>query len=104
MTKVYCVHVYKHLLVTLRCFSSLSQGDMNVIAVEWKKGAYPLNYLQAVANTRLVSRMVAHFLQQMKSTRGLDMSQVHIIGHSLGAHIAGYIGEEVSHISRISGI
>lgn len=28
----------------------------------------------------------------------------HILGHSLGAHIAGYAGERVQYVGRITGI
>jgi hypothetical protein len=38
----------------------------------------------------------------MKTQYNVTGSQVHIIGHSLGAHIAGYAGERV-HIARITG-
>ena len=34
---------------------------------------------------------------------GLKLSDIHIIGHSLGAHIAGYAGQRVPGIARISG-
>ena len=34
---------------------------------------------------------------------GVLADQVHIIGHSLGAHIAGYAGEKIAGLGRITG-
>ena len=44
---------------------------------------------QATANTRLVGAMGAHFLKFLHDSFGLDLFKVHMIGHSLGAHLAG---------------
>ena len=45
--------------------------------------------LQATANTRLVGTMGAHFLKFLHETFHLDLYHVHMIGHSLGAHVSG---------------
>lgn len=43
------------------------------------------------------------FLQFLVQTTNLNQYKVHCIGHSLGAHICGYMGKEVGKIFRISG-
>lgn len=43
----------------------LNRGDWNVIAVDWMLGASP-PYTQAVANTRLVGSIIAHFIQTIQ--------------------------------------
>ena len=75
---------------------------MNVIVVAWENGAtFP--YSQAVANTRLVGAQLAALVDTMVQGRGVDVAKVHIIGHSLGAHIAGYVGAMTPGLGRISG-
>ena len=41
--------------------------------------------------SRLVGLEVARLVEVLR----LDPAKVHIIGHSLGAHIAGYAGERI---------
>ena len=71
-------------------------------------------YSQAAANTRLVGLEVARLVNVLVDQHGTDplqvkvscdvtkppYGQVHIIGHSLGAHIAGYAGERITNLGR----
>lgn len=77
--------------------------DMNVIVVDWAGGSLPL-YTQATANTRLVGLELAYFINFLVKNYNLDPKQVHLIGHSLGAHTAGYAGALVSGLGRITGL
>jgi alpha-beta hydrolase superfamily lysophospholipase len=77
--------------------------DYYVITVDWSKGAEELNYFQAVADTRLVGAEIARLLNAVKEVAHIMPGSVHIIGHSLGAHIAGYVGKIIPGISRITG-
>ncbi|XP_060083640.1 inactive pancreatic lipase-related protein 1-like [Ylistrum balloti] len=79
-------------------------NDVNVIAVNWKRGAGHNLYYQSAANTRIIAAMISKFLLRLQYELGYSMEKVHIIGHSLGAQMAGYIGTEVKGIGRISGI
>ncbi|KAK7116823.1 pancreatic lipase-related protein 2-like [Littorina saxatilis] len=62
----------------------------NVIFVDWENGAKGPDYYRATANTRVVGAQVATLIK----TLGVDPAIVHLIGHSLGAHVAGYAGEK----------
>ena len=75
---------------------------MNVIVVDWQKGA-ALPYGQATANTRLVGAQIAQLVQKLMNATGAAADSFHIIGHSLGAHVAGYAGERIPHLGRITG-
>ena len=78
------------------------QDDMNVIVVDWQKGA-ALPYGQATANTRVVGAQIAQLANQLMNITGATPDTFHIIGHSLGAHVAGYAGARIHDLGRISG-
>ncbi|PSN55090.1 hypothetical protein C0J52_01899, partial [Blattella germanica] len=67
--------------------SLLDLEDVNIITVDWEKGASGPSYAQAVANTELVGRQVGLLLMDMLSL-GIKPAEIHMIGFSLGAHIA----------------
>ncbi|XP_014274569.1 pancreatic lipase-related protein 2 [Halyomorpha halys] len=69
----------------------LNISDVNVIVIGWQGGSSP-PYTQAVANIRLVGTMAAHLLHALNRDLGVKTEFCHSIGHSLGAHLSGYIG------------
>ena len=80
----------------------VEQDDVNVILIDWSKGnGFP--YTQATANTQVVGAEVALLIKHMMQKYRSKASDFHVIGHSLGAHIAGYVGQGVPGLGRISG-
>lgn len=63
-----------------------------LVSVDWSKGASGLLYPKNVANCQLTGREIGYLLYRLNSERGLDLGKVHLIGFSLGAHIAGLAG------------
>ena len=84
----------------------LKRGDFNVIGVYWPGGA-TTGYFQAAGNTRLVGAQVAYLIEKLRRYRRLPYHRVHIIGFSLGAHVAGFAGRRIREkgnlIGRITG-
>ena len=63
-----------------------SKNGANIIIVDWSKGAYhPKNYPKAVGNTRLIGRQIALFSKNLISKKFVHSSDIHLVGHSLGA-------------------
>ncbi|XP_076811941.1 pancreatic triacylglycerol lipase-like [Clavelina lepadiformis] len=81
----------------------LDAEDVNIIVVNWEKGANPkFDYGQACANTRVVGAQLALLMEKLETYTGALPRNFHIMGHSLGAHIAGYAGERLSRLGRIT--
>ena len=81
----------------------LSVDDVNVIAVDWSNGN-GLPYTQATANTQIVGAEIAKLVNTFINTMGVNAADVHLIGHSLGAHISGYAGSRIKGLGRITGL
>ena len=82
----------------------LKYENSNVIVVDWSKGNR-LPYTQATANAQIVGIDIAILVNSFIRKGVLIADNVHIIGHSLGAHVAGYAGERITpKVGRISGL
>lgn len=75
-----------------------------MICVDWEAGATLPNYVRAAANTRLIGKQLAFLMQNLQKHKALDLSRVHIIGFSLGAHVSGFAGSELQGLRRITGL
>lgn len=69
----------------------LSKGDYNIIAIDWSDLCLPPFYNSAADNAQLVGYYISEMIEFL-ITNGADISLFHIIGHSLGAHVAGFTG------------
>ena len=69
---------------------------------DWSKGnGFP--YEKATANTQVVGAEIALFIQYLIAEHGAKAADFHVIGHSLGGQTAGYAGERVKGLGRITG-
>lgn len=84
----------------------LQKGDFNVIAVDWGKGANTINYETARQRIKDVSDVGAAFIDFMANQAGAPVSNIQIVGHSLGGHTSGLIGKKVKagRIPKIVGL
>ncbi|XP_051871220.1 lipase member H-like [Pristis pectinata] len=71
----------------------LRVDDINLIIVDWNRGATTINYSAAVANTKRVAEILKPVINYMLSNGG-SLRLIHLIGVSLGAHIAGFVGSK----------
>lgn len=71
--------------------TTTSRCNKNVIGIDWSNGAGK-DYRQAAADTILVGSMIAEFLRKLTKIWSITMDRIVCIGHSLGAHICGYVG------------
>lgn len=97
---MYIIFLYKTISYTnLSCYyydyyyvyfvsAYLDKGGVNVLVVDWKQLAVVPCYPTATLNTGQVGRCVGEMLSSLTSVHGPDT--LHLIGFSLGAHIAAY--------------
>ncbi|KAL9866911.1 lipase member I [Geothlypis trichas] len=82
----------------------LSSEDINLIIVDWNRGATTVNYITAVENCRKVAEILKYYVDQML-VGGASLDSLYIIGVSLGAHIAGFVGQKYNgKLGRITGL
>ncbi|XP_050310321.1 pancreatic lipase-related protein 2-like isoform X2 [Anthonomus grandis grandis] len=85
----------------------LKMYQCNVVLMDWKMGARGPYYASAAANTELVGRELGMLLVNMVEN-GLYSTNIHLIGFSLGAHVAGTASEPLKQkghmIGRITGL
>ncbi|XP_030324178.1 endothelial lipase-like [Calypte anna] len=80
------------------------EKDANVVVVDWLPLAHQL-YTDAVNNTQVVGRNIARLLDWLQENQHFQLENVHLIGYSLGAHVAGFAGNHVhGTIGRITGL
>ncbi|XP_069156080.1 pancreatic triacylglycerol lipase isoform X2 [Procambarus clarkii] len=82
-------------------------GDLNVIVLDWLSGSGP-PYTQTVANIRLIGAILGRFILDLRDYVGVEPGHIHVVGHSLGAQLAGYTGlylkERGASLGRITGL
>uniref|UniRef100_A0A6I8NAQ6 Lipase G, endothelial type n=1 Tax=Ornithorhynchus anatinus TaxID=9258 RepID=A0A6I8NAQ6_ORNAN len=70
------------------------EKEANVVVVDWLPLAHQL-YTDAVNHTRVVGKDIAKMLNWLQEKHHFPLGNVHLIGYSLGAHVAGYAGNFV---------
>ncbi|XP_065351354.1 lipase member H-A-like isoform X2 [Cloeon dipterum] len=79
--------------------------DCNVIAVDWEKPAASPLYNVAKANTKPVGFHLGNLLGFLEESSGVQLTKVHCLGHSLGAHVCGFGGKFLNgRVGRITGL
>ncbi|XP_071451659.1 pancreatic triacylglycerol lipase-like isoform X1 [Hetaerina americana] len=69
--------------------------DGNVIAVDWSKISRNWLYFVVKAQADQVGGLIAAFVEFLVRVAGVDVSDVHLSGYSLGAHVAGIAGKNI---------
>ncbi|XP_060516296.1 endothelial lipase-like [Cylas formicarius] len=71
--------------------AAISHHDINIIVVDWSPISGK-NYVTAKNAVVRVGNYIGNFLLRLKAELHKSLSRVTIVGHSLGAHIAGNVG------------
>lgn len=80
------------------------KGNDNAIIMDWglaAAGYYPA----VVARAHILSTYLAELISKLTDELGADYKRIHLIGHSMGAHISGLAGKKLNgRIGRITAL
>ncbi|XP_043946653.1 lipoprotein lipase [Protopterus annectens] len=80
------------------------EPDSNVIVVDWLSRAQQ-HYPTSAMYTQLVGQDVAMFIDWMEDSVKYPLENMHLLGYSLGAHVAGVAGNLTNNkVNRITGL
>uniref|UniRef100_A0A8C1XG39 PLAT domain-containing protein n=1 Tax=Cyprinus carpio TaxID=7962 RepID=A0A8C1XG39_CYPCA len=81
-----------------------SWKDANVIVVDWLDTAQNY-YALAAQNTKMVGQEIGLFIDWLEESANVPLEKLHLLGYSLGAHIAGFAGSHATNkVGRITGL
>ncbi|KAF5297627.1 hypothetical protein FQR65_LT09954 [Abscondita terminalis] len=86
----------------------LSRYNTNILIMDWPELQFA-PYTHIFCNVPNVAFQISKFLCDLSNLTDIQLSNVHIIGYSFGAHIAGYLGRTTilqcnQKIGRITGL
>ncbi|XP_070507980.1 lipase member H-like [Chironomus tepperi] len=85
----------------------LYRNDSNIIFGDWSFYSPFFNYIAVAGSVPELAKTFLKYLNKIKQT-GYDLKQIHFVGHSLGAHVFGKIGEILKadniFLPRITGL
>lgn len=68
---------------------------VNVFIVDWSMFSDSSNYYISKSKCSVAGAALGALIDWMNSSAGLSFSKLHLIGHSLGAHVVGFAGKTV---------
>ncbi|KAI5711265.1 hypothetical protein M8J75_015521 [Diaphorina citri] len=83
----------------------LSKTDFNVITLDWSYTASTKNYPVPAVMTHQVGILAAEMVNKLVELNFTQYDRIHMIGHSLGAHVSGATGTYCKEkMARITGL
>lgn len=76
----------------------LNNGDFNVVTVDWGAGGNTPNYLAARQRVGITGQAIATLINTLVQNGFTTHDRVNVVGHSLGAHVAGHTGKETNRL------
>lgn len=82
----------------------LETRNVVVITVDWSATASNIFYPWVANETKYIGARIASFLDGLNKWYNVTGEQVHLIGHSLGAHVMGIAAAQTKmRVNRITG-
>lgn len=78
----------------------LDRGDHNIVVTDWQPYNSGNYLLEAIRNSYRVGEHYAIALHKLTLEEGLNIEGFHLVGHSLGGHLVGFIGRSLQNVSN----
>ncbi|XP_063698362.1 phospholipase A1 isoform X2 [Culicoides brevitarsis] len=72
-----------------------TRNDHNLIMVNWQEMADGSYLLDAVPNMKKIGKTIGQKIVEMTLNKGFPLHKLHVVGHSLGGQLTGYVGRTV---------
>ncbi|KAK7590572.1 hypothetical protein V9T40_002185 [Parthenolecanium corni] len=84
----------------------LQMHDYNIITVDWGKSAMHSFYLIMIHRAKIVGIEISKLIDKLVDQHIVTSDQIHLIGHSVGAHAMGVAGHfaKSGKVARITGL
>ncbi|KAK9881653.1 hypothetical protein WA026_017171 [Henosepilachna vigintioctopunctata] len=84
----------------------LKSSDVNVIVMDWSDIADNYFYIKPMLAVPDVADYYAQFISDLIEERKVDPKDIHLVGHSLGAHISGLVSYRLNgtKLGRVTGL
>ncbi|XP_066142143.1 phospholipase A1-like isoform X2 [Euwallacea fornicatus] len=84
----------------------LHRYDANILVMDWSAISGNPFYPLPMTSTPQVGQYYGSYLNYLVDKVGVKPEDLHLVGHSLGAHVSGFAGREVKKgkVARITGI
>lgn len=80
----------KRYFVTLTACFVDGRHDIDLIGVDWTEGSNDPLYIHSAHRVECVGKAVARFIGQIIQKKLINVNQLELIGHCLGAHVSGF--------------
>lgn len=94
-----------NLLLRVELFFSayLQRGTDNIAILDWSDLAYD-NYVNTFLRMKDIAKYTAKAIESMVEV-GLNTDTIHLVGHSMGAQVAGFVGRYLRFtVPRVTGM
>lgn len=82
----------------------LQRGNFNVIVVDWSAGAETVNYVAARNRVNSIGAVTSQIVILINRIYGVQPRDITVVGHSLGAHAAGFVGRNLIGDMRLGNV
>lgn len=80
------------------------KDEFQIIFADWSRGSSSAYYAPAVSNARVAAKAISLLISELITVRKFDPMKIRLIGFSLGAQVAGFVGKQLRGEQKLAWI